>query len=912
MANPIRKPPHDPESARIILDLVNVGLRVTQTGSSWSLPESANDLMSFLEEVAGPSVSSPTSSTSSLTPVPESPSTPSSPLTPVTSSESSDSEEFVEFSESSDDAESPVSIEPSPLGNLSKPRKRRKRLRSGRLLERSKRLRRSDLHESDSPSEDDRVDEAPRKSSNSNPTQINSSQSTSIIPSATGEALEASQADVMRLRGGVWHPDCRRNSQPLDREGHPNAIAVNNVVLPSFAEGAAGIDDSQEEELDNSTQQQVQNVVDPRLLTWIVNKAKKHNLDPRSGTTYIVMFELHSLSITARQQESWADGVIGALDGSLLKPSAKASNISLAHAADMLCQGKARESVLSLLNILSLVNFRLRVESILRGDDRPTKIDVYNNYLAKEGVGKKVSYVTFCRWINYGTTFAELAAAGSIYFLFLIAAGQLKPKFGALTMQDTYVICRALLRPDDGASNLGKLVKDVFIPAISALRRRLSISVTSAIPLEKRILFNLRDDIISCTDLKQSYEHYSCLLHNSWTQPERDWNAWKCFELPQSDKDAPSPNTILITDYFVERLYTAPLYQSPRLDPPGRALSSVVCILTQYDSAHERNKFPCKKDMESRLAWTLERRKSLLLPKACIRPCSVEEFIKKLSNNLKGGFRENGDLYVYYDGDKLGNQVLDIRDRHGVTIALIGSTVPCDLMAGLLTLFQSLFPKLRYTDSSEDHARKFKCCHLNLYNRYSTNGHDAPNDADPFTLQKEGKRPCDANQFTPRFSAEFYEQETRATTLLNGMKPVIEHIAQVMRERFPKENGDLVAFISGLPLDAASPVHPYGGVAVNLNAATIVHLDPKDLNLCLVLALHDCSGGELVLEGPGIIIRLKSGDFVVFPSKKHSHYNLDFKGLRVSFAFSTDIAAKQWIKDNNGWLSNIHMKSSDR
>ncbi|KAL0060107.1 hypothetical protein AAF712_013079 [Marasmius tenuissimus] len=279
-------------------------------------------------------------------------------------------------------------------------------------------------------------------------------------------------------------------------------------------------------------------------------------------------------------------------------------------------------------------------------------------------------------------------------------------------------------------------------------------------------------------------------------------------------------------------------------------------------------------------------------------------------DSVQEGYRIDSDSYLYYDRDQLGDRVLDIRDKHGETIVLIGCTIPSELMAGLLVFIQNLFPELSHTDSSTDGHQKFKCSHLNIYNRYATRGDDAPHDADPWMLEKEGKRPPDINQFTPRFSAEFYEQETRGTRLLTAMKPLLTYLAGVVKDRFPKENGELVAFISGLPLNAASPVHPWGGVAVNLNAATIVHLDPKDLNLCLVLAIHDCTGGELVLEGPGIVIKLKSGDFTIFPSKRYSHYNLDFKGLRVSFAFSTDNAAKQWIEDNNGWLRNIHMKSS--
>ncbi|KAL0058617.1 hypothetical protein AAF712_014688 [Marasmius tenuissimus] len=870
--NSTRPLPVTPETARVFLHLVRAGLRVTQTGSLWSLPESADQMMAFLEEVAGESsgphtshphphlcprarrhsLSGPIQGPSSVqtrelqhyesttpshssspvllpsspvllpssSPAPSSP-VPSSPSSPVPSSPAPSSPTPSSPTPSSPAPSSPAP--PPPPLQLSLPSPTSTLSTLTPVSEESSLTTLSESSDSDSSDLESSVELQSRLGRRKRLRLSDSYESDDDQEEASRE-----QRDIQRLRGGVWHPDCRRNSRPLDREGNPSASTVEGLLPVDSPEGSL-----QDDESGNGIQQQ------------------------------------------DRDQESWADDMIGTLDGTLLNSKVDAwapgNDDSLAAAAEMLCIGKAKEKVLGFLNILSLVNFRMRVESIQR-KTRMTRTDVYGNYLATKSVAKKVSFVTFTQWLNHGSTFAELASAGSIYLLFLISAANLRPKFGPLTTRDTYIICRAFLRPGDGDSNLGKLVKEVFIPAICALRRRLSISITSPIPLKDRQYFKQKDDIISCTDLTQSNDYFSCLLNKT---------------IVHSTSKPP-----------------------PLVDMPKSVLSGVVCILTEFNTAHKNNTFPCKKDMNSRLAWTLKRR--ALLPGACYRPASVEEFVQKITKNLQGGYREDSDLYVYYDGDVLGNQVLDIRDRHGATIALIGCTVPADLMKGLLALFQALFPELEYTDSSEDHTAKFKCCHLTLYNRYSFNGHDAPNDADPFTLQKEGKRPCDANQFTPRFSAEFYEQETRAMRLLNGMKPIIEHIAQVMRERFPKENGDLVAFISGLPLDAASPVHPYGGVTVNLNAATIVHLDPKDLNLCLVLALHDCTGGELVLEEPGIVIRLKSGDFIIFPSRKYSHYNLDFKGLRVSFAFSTDNAAKQWIEDNNGWLSNTHMKSTYR
>ncbi|KAK1228975.1 hypothetical protein PQX77_007975 [Marasmius sp. AFHP31] len=712
---------------------------------------------------------------------------------------------------------------------------------------------------------------------------------------------------VARLRGGVWTPECRRNSAPLEKETSASASAASRAVDADSANEVLGSDEQPEEPEHNDHQPEEE--VPPLRNNWMVNEGKKLNLDPKSSITSAIMYELYKKCVTVYENSSWVDNMVDALnrDGihSSVRTSTRGKDVSLADAAEMVCRGNALEQSLGFMNMLSLINFRIRVERIQR-TTRGTLADIYRDHLEKTHIETRLVYGTFCKWVNQGAVLADLASAGTVYLLFLLSAARLRGSlFTPLAMKDTPVICRALLRPDDGGSILGELVKTVFIPSISSLRRRLAISIPSALTKEGRNILGLADlDVIDFTDLEQVKAYCSCIAHNGWALPERDMEAWKTYPLSDSEY---RPSTVLIDNHSVVRTYTA---QTPRPEQSIDIPVTVVQVATQFDSTDKHNKFPCKRDMNSRMAWTLGERK--LLPAACIRPTTVDAFIQEMIDSVERGYRTNPDSYLYYDKDQLGGTALDIRDKLGEPIVLVGCTVPSKLMAGLLVYIQALFPELCQTDSSIDGQAKFKCSHLNLYNRYSTKGNDAPHDADPWTLQKEGKRPADISQFTPRFSAEFYEQEIRGTRLLTAMKPLLEYMANVVKERFPKENGELVAFISGLPLNAASPVHPFGGVALNLNPATIVHLDPKDLNICLVLAIHDCTGGELVLEGPGIVIRLKSGDFAIFPSKRISHYNLDFKGLRVSFAFSTDNAAKQWIEDNNGWVHNKHMKSSRR
>jgi len=55
---------------------------------------------------------------------------------------------------------------------------------------------------------------------------------------------------------------------------------------------------------------------------------------------------------------------------------------------------------------------------------------------------------------------------------------------------------------------------------------------------------------------------------------------------------------------------------------------------------------------------------------------------------------------------------------------------------------------------------------------------------------------------------------------------------------------------------------------------------------------------------PGLVLRLRSGDAVAFPSHKVTHFNLNFKGKRASLVFHSDKAGLAWCEDGNGWKGN--------
>jgi hypothetical protein len=114
-------------------------------------------------------------------------------------------------------------------------------------------------------------------------------------------------------------------------------------------------------------------------------------------------------------------------------------------------------------------------------------------------------------------------------------------------------------------------------------------------------------------------------------------------------------------------------------------------------------------------------------------------------------------------------------------------------------------------------------------------------------------------------------------------------------------------FSDSLPNAENATAHPFTGIVININVATLGHRDRKDKMICLVLPIGDYIGGELCLYEPGLVLQLKSGDMVIFPSHKYTHFNMDFEGIRASIVLHSDKEGDKWLGDRNSWKKNVHL-----
>jgi hypothetical protein len=83
-----------------------------------------------------------------------------------------------------------------------------------------------------------------------------------------------------------------------------------------------------------------------------------------------------------------------------------------------------------------------------------------------------------------------------------------------------------------------------------------------------------------------------------------------------------------------------------------------------------------------------------------------------------------------------------------------------------------------------------------------------------------------------------------------------------------------------------------------------------DAGVCMIVVIFDGEGGELCLQEPGIVLNLRNGDVVLFPSSSITHFNLNHKGRRASLVFHSDKSAAGWLKDRNGWKHNIYFRET--
>lgn len=124
--------------------------------------------------------------------------------------------------------------------------------------------------------------------------------------------------------------------------------------------------------------------------------------------------------------------------------------------------------------------------------------------------------------------------------------------------------------------------------------------------------------------------------------------------------------------------------------------------------------------------------------------------------------------------------------------------------------------------------------------------------------------------------------------------------------RHPEMFEEVKADLNIIPLHDQTLASPFPCLVLNFNVVTLLHKDQKDKKGCIVVVLGPHTGGELCLAEPKLVLQLRHGDWVVFPSQDISHFNLHYVGQRASMVMHSDKSGLSYQQDGNGWDGNAY------
>ncbi|THH22504.1 hypothetical protein EUX98_g8191, partial [Antrodiella citrinella] len=505
---------------------------------------------------------------------------------------------------------------------------------------------------------------------------------------------------------------------------------------------------------------------------------------------------------------------------------------------------------------------------------------------------------TFRRWVGYGHSAASLCAAGSFYFLFLLAVlhnrrtkNWLNEKVGAI------VRFAAALRMPDPATDLGDWIIHDIIPSVTYLHTLFRLKVGYV--LNEQHLTGGLNAHVCCGDLDTLDRYFGQFKSQAMGAQGRNMTVWAPFY--KAAAASPGVNTLdRATDVAAFRrpareagsTSAAPTF--PRLPSPIPYEVATACPLvkdshppgTLYTKCAEHSNFvaiktaynpnallnvqePHVTDATDRKKWTPQE-----MPFA--EAAAEVKDLPDLAQKLKDHFDEEGvkerKKYLRVHPELFDGKELMILDQDDKLIALINGTISKHITRNLaaklkIAMSTCLNPvdQVRYRDSKEDH-RPFIGLHFEIYARYCADGRKYPTDVSPFLLVDKNGKPVPLTQTQPYESSDLVNHTQAFEDLREAWQLLFDRVRDMLRQHLPDEFEELVGFADALPHWRPPAAYPFSGFVVNLNVMTRGHRDTMDTSVCLVFVLGEHEGGELCLVEPGLTVKLREGDFIIFPS----------------------------------------------
>ncbi|KAJ7140273.1 hypothetical protein C8R43DRAFT_1131647 [Mycena crocata] len=534
--------------------------------------------------------------------------------------------------------------------------------------------------------------------------------------------------------------------------------------------------------------------------------------------------------------------------------------------------------------MMSYVQAALYIQSRLKAPVPPDQRKATQWSLAQEVDSTSITSDTIGNWLKRGSRLLYLAASSSMYIIPMIAVCGLRNVLCKTEQLDviqrlSYLLCapHASDHPHTLSRDCGNLLRKLVVPQMVFIHQ-----VSSH--LTETFCVDFPDDHgnsiaerIPFKDFRRMRERLLRFDFNYYKLPNLD-ECWNAMEDPMLAPALP----LTLEQFNITEDCVAP---EVTIKTPLK-LGQTVCPVTAENS----------------FEWTAAERAKVTKAEVAT---SLEDLQNKLNKLHLGG--TCSDDYVIFPTEICNENVVTLRDNDNTLIGMVvpnlTKTLPHLQTVGEALVSAVMEGEVYPVDSSDDPNYKFCATHKVIWNRYPEKGNTAPAGFHPNTIRKEGATHVNFTQRAPHPSDEIKDDPLEAAALAEFIKLVTFVIEFHLRKLLPDEYAAIKVYVERLPLNERSLAHPFGGFVINVRVSTRGHRDTGDKLLCVVIPFGCWTGGELGMYEPGVAFRLRSWDALIFPSCKITHFNLDFKGSRLSLVLHSDKYGDHWIQDQNGWAA---------
>ncbi|KAJ4484259.1 hypothetical protein C8J55DRAFT_510158 [Lentinula edodes] len=591
------------------------------------------------------------------------------------------------------------------------------------------------------------------------------------------------------------------------------------------------------------------------------------------------------------------------------------SSYSLLHLAQRCSRAEKIDTGATFIRMMYELFLAAKVNSILHENSKDGA-PLSSAYPAITSVVREgISRNNMHNWLNAGSRWGRLASAGSIYLLLIIAgqpglASKLKSK--AVSSTILFALCNDLRWPDNMLST--SFVTDRLVPAISKLQKLIPLQIPTLYSPTVQKRRNV-PEILLCQDLVTSDRYFDSFHQRASFNLDRQQEIWEPILsfLPEEGEDPISFNE-LGTRYLTQSSGFEDFEALDLgLESDSDYLKKVEEISTlenQFASTYVGNS---EEGTILRLkSWFREDSIPKTASKA-ISPENLEELAEKLKeryDKVSGKIRKN-QKWLKVPQHLIAGREINLRDQEDKLIFHVDGTLSSEVRTNLFNSLRAWCQtaslsmsgaNLKTTDSSSNTA--FTALHFSYHAKYGVSGKNAPTNVHPNLLRRTEEKRTNTAQFHVYASTDMRRYPEPYELLCIALEDTLEYIANKTLVRLPDFFEGLEGEIDIVPLYDSTPGRPFRSIVINLNCATLAHKDQQDQKGCIVLVISSCSGGELCFFEPKLVLEMFNGDFVAFPSRRYTHFNLHYQGIRSSLVLHSDKDGESYKKDGNGWVHN--------